>query len=284
MKKPLAAACLALALGGPVAAAALAPTGWPPDVATGLQSLLPARVLLIGEQHDAPEHQRLQAAIVAHLAGQGQLQALVLEMAEQGRNTQGLPPTTSPDAVRQQLGWQDPAWPWERYGPVVMAAVGAGVVVHGGNLPRAAMRAAMQQTALDQTLPADQRAALEALIHTAHCELLPASQLPAMARIQIGRDVAMAETLLGLQTPGKVVVLVTGRQHARKDHGVPWHLHRIDPSLPSAQVQVLDLRTPGAPPLASDAVWPTPPAPPHDHCAGLRERWATPHRPAPTGP
>lgn len=249
-----------------------APTA-PQAIGSRLEALLPAPVLVIGEQHDATEHQQLQAALVTHLARNERLHALVLEMADQGRDTQGLPASASPEAVQQRLAWNDAGWPWARYGQVVMAAVQAGVPVYGGNLPRASMRAAMRNEALDVTIPADKRPELEALIHTAHCELLPASQLPGMARIQIGRDVAMAETLSALKRPDQVVVLVTGRQHARKDYGVPWHLSRIDPTLPPSEVKVLDLRTPGAEPLASDAVWHTPSVPPQDHCAGLRERF-----------
>src|SRR3989344_3795515 len=73
-----------------------------------LQALLPTDVLLLGEQHDAPEHQPLQRD-----ATDAQAQAA--------------------------LQWNDAAWPWKAYGPVVMAAVAAGVPVLGGNLPRAQM-------------------------------------------------------------------------------------------------------------------------------------------------
>ena len=37
-----------------------------------LQQWLPADVLLLGEQHDAPDHQRLQREAVAWLASRGQ--------------------------------------------------------------------------------------------------------------------------------------------------------------------------------------------------------------------
>ena len=40
-------------------------------------------VLLLGEQHDAPEHQQLHQQFVQRLATQGNLAALALEMAEQ---------------------------------------------------------------------------------------------------------------------------------------------------------------------------------------------------------
>ena len=44
-----------------------------------LAHVLPTPLLLVGEQHDAPEHQALQARLVAALVEQEQLAALVLD-------------------------------------------------------------------------------------------------------------------------------------------------------------------------------------------------------------
>jgi len=88
-----------------------------------LASLLPADALLLGEQHDAPEHQQLQRQVVQWLADRGQLAAVVLEMAEAGHGTAGLPPDASARQVRAALAWDDARWPWRTYGPVIMAAV-----------------------------------------------------------------------------------------------------------------------------------------------------------------
>ena len=124
-------------------------TPWPER----LHTLLPADVLLLGEQHDAPDHQRLQREAVLWLAARGQLAALVMEMAESGHSTQSLPQGATEAQVQAALQWNDAAWPWKAYGPVGMAAVAAGVPVLGGNLPRAQMRAAMQEPAWDQHPP-----------------------------------------------------------------------------------------------------------------------------------
>ena len=95
----LAVACLATLAGcaGPAlqstqspstqSAAVVPAAAWPER----LQQWLPADVLLLGEQHDAPDHQRLQREAVAWLASRSQLAALVMEMAERGHSTQGLP-------------------------------------------------------------------------------------------------------------------------------------------------------------------------------------------------
>ena len=52
-----------------------------------LQQWLPADVLLLGEQHDAPAHQQWERDTVQALAREGRLAAVVLEMAHAGTDT-----------------------------------------------------------------------------------------------------------------------------------------------------------------------------------------------------
>ena len=121
----------------------------PPEAARAL----PADLLLLGEQHDAPAHQSLHLRTVRDLAARGQLAALALEMADQGGSSAGLPRDASEGDVRAALRWNPQAWPWEPYAPAVMAAVRAGVPVLGANLPRERMREAMADATLQR--PAD---------------------------------------------------------------------------------------------------------------------------------
>ncbi|MDM7455681.1 MAG: ChaN family lipoprotein, partial [Tepidimonas sp.] len=108
--------------------------------------------LLLGEQHDADAHQWLQAAAVQALATQGRLAALVLEMAERGRDTEALTSDADEAAVRAALAWPDAGWPWQRHAPEVRAAGRAGVPVVGGNLPRHRHSEVMRDAAWDDTL------------------------------------------------------------------------------------------------------------------------------------
>lgn len=267
MKFPLSATRVAALLltAGLVACASPAPAG--SDAV--LDRLLPTRALLLGEQHDAAEHQALQKATVERLAQRGQLAAVVLEMADQGRQTDGLPATASEVQVRDALGWSDDTgWPWPTYGPVVMAAVRAGVPVAGGNLPRSAMRGAMQDTSLDAVLdPAGLERQKEG-IREGHCGLLPEGQIAPMTRIQLARDRAMAVTLQQRVRPGLTVLLIAGNGHVRQDIGVPRHL----PAGFDHRVLVARAGEAGAG-LPADAVWPTPALPPQDYCAELRQRF-----------
>lgn len=247
----------------------------PADLPAALQSLPTARLLLLGEQHDADAHQTLERATVAHLAQQGQLAALVLEMTDRGTHTRGLAPNATEAETQARLQWNNDGWPWARYGPVVMAAVRAGVPVLGGNQPRTEMRAAMANTTLDATLPPQALTRQRTNIEQGHCGLLPASQLAPMARIQIARDRAMAQTLTeaaAAATGDQRVVLVAGTEHVRRGLGVPAHL----PVEWAASSQVVVMHS--APPAASagegaDHVWLTPAKPEQDHCAELRERF-----------
>lgn len=181
-------------------------------------------VLLLGEQHDAPEHQQLHRQVVQRLAAQGDLAALALEMAEQGASTAGLPHDASEAAVRQALRWDEQAWPWKTYGPIVMVAVAAGVPVVGANLPRPSLRAFMADAALDGLLPGPALKAQQQAVRLGHCGLLPETQIGPMTRVQIARDRAMAQTLAQAAVAGKTAVLLAGSAHVDPALGVPQHL------------------------------------------------------------
>ena len=237
--------------------------------AARLQALLPADVLLLGERHDAPDHQRLQRDVVAWLAARGQLAALVMEMAERGHSTSDLPRTASEAQVQAALQWNNTAWPWATYREVAMAAVTAGVPVWGGNLPRTDMRAAMRDTHWDQHLPA---AALQwqyTALREGHCGLLPESQIPPMARIQIARDASMAQAVQSALQPGKTVVLVAGGGHVLRTVGVPTHW---PVSLVSKVALAQTDQAQAAIKNEADWIIDTPALPATDVCAPLREK------------
>ena len=245
------------------------PGGAAPAIADELDRWWPVAALLVGEQHDAPEHQALQLEVVQALLARRALAALVLEMVERGRSTADLPADASEAAVREALAWSDRAWPWAAYGPAILAAVRAGVAVHGGNLPRSAQAGAQADAALDERVPPAALQALRRQVRDGHCGLLPEARIPAMTRIQIARDRTMAEAVAQSLRPGATVVLLAGQTHVSRALGVPLHL----PGSPS--LRVLWAAAGSSRPAAGDVgpgdlVWVTPPLPPHDACAPLR--------------
>ena len=261
--RPMSTAALALLLG--CAAPARLPAGWPES----LRPLLPADVILLGEQHDAPAHQAMQAAAVQWLVAQGRLSALVLEMAEAGHSTQALPPSADESTVRAALGWDEQWWPWKHYAGAVMAAVRAGVPVFGGNLPRASMASAMSNTALDQLLPAAALADQRSAVREGHCDLLPEAQLPGMVRIQMARDQSMARTLAAApRAAGQTVLLIAGGGHVLRSRGVPVYLPK-NLEVKVALAQAGQAKT--AIESEADLTPVTAELPPQDACAPLRK-------------
>ncbi len=238
-----------------------------------LDAVLPADVVLLGEQHDAAEHQRIQREVVEALAGRQQLAAVVIEMAEQGAGTAGLPSDANEAVVQTALRWESTGWSWSVYGPVVMAAVRAGVPVLGANLARSSMRNAMKDAALSARLAPASWQKQQDLIRDGHCGLLPEAQLPAMARVQVARDVAMAQTVAGAVRPGQVVLVLAGSGHVQRELGIPQHLPL---QLRVKAVRLLADAGPDTPVPGFDAVWRTPPTPPKDYCAELREAFKAP--------
>ena len=244
------------------------PSPSPPPL-TQLRQLLPADALLLGEQHDAPEHQRIHQQVVQALAAQGQLAALVLEMANQGGSTRGLSPQASEADIQSALRWDERAWPWAAYGPAVLSAVRAGVPVLGANLPRDALRATMRDASLDQRLPSAALAEQQQRIRSGHCDLLPESQIAPMTRMQIARDRAMAQTITEAAQSGRTVLLLAGHGHVAPALGVPQHL---PPGFKAKTVLLQASQGDAATESVANfnLVWPTDPIPPRDYCAEFK--------------
>ena len=235
---------------------------------TRLAALLPADVLLLGEQHDAKAHQQIHGQVIALLAQRGLLAAVVLEMADTGATTAGLHPSSTEQQTQSALKWDEKSWPWQAYGHAVMTAVRADVLVLGGNLPRTQMKPSTQNGALDGKLSGPALKAQQQLIRIGHCNLLPESQITPMTRIQIARDISMAAALVKAALPGKVVLLLSGSGHADRLLGVPQHL--------PATFDVKSVRMRSGAAMAADraeafdALWQTPPLPEKDYCAEFK--------------
>ena len=272
------------ACAGKPEAAILTPLAGPAasETAQRLDSLLPTEILLLGEQHDAAQHQQIEQWVISTLAGRGLLAALALEMADAGGTTSRLDPSSSEDQARAALQWNEAGWPWAAYGPAVMTAVRAGVPVLGANLPRVDMRASMADARLDSRLAAADLEAQQQLIRSGHCGMLPDSQILPMTRIQIARDMRMAETAAHAAVPGKVVLLITGSAHADRQLGVPRH---VPPTVQLKSVRLLAGQPPADEAKAPyDAVWTTPALPPTDYCAQFKSQMAPSRSPAPAAP
>ena len=247
------------------------PPGADAPIARRIAALQPVDALLLGEQHDAPEHHAIEREAVEALVARGHLAALALEMAEEGRSTARIAPSATEAQVQAALDWSDKAWPWASYGPTVMVAVRAGVPVVGANLPRTRMRDAMADVSLDVQLNGEAFTAQQDAVREGHCRMLPESQIVPMTRIQVGRDRAMAQAIVKAKRPGQTVLLIAGAGHVVRALGVPQHL--------PDDVKIAAVRLMAAPASAAgpetgdyDRIWRTPPLPEKDYCAEFKRQ------------
>ena len=192
-----------------------------------------------------------------------------------GARTAGLPAGATETEVREALRWNEQRLALGRLRP---GRDGGGRGRRAGAGRQPAARPQMREAMADAParLPAARpRPEGAAAGHTqGHCDLLPESQISPMTRIQIARDIRMAQTLAAGGVPGKTVVLLAGSGHVDRELGVPQHLPA------GLTVKAVLLR---AGPAATgwtaaheaeqqpafDVVWTTPAVPEKDHCAEL---------------
>ena len=241
-----------------------------------VERLARASRVLVGEQHDNPDHHALQLWLSRELAAQRPQGSLLLEMLnpdQQARVEQVQAEVRAGCAPRDTLAalaWQ-PGWDWGLYGALVQYQLRQPYPLLAANLDRAEI---MQIYRARPTLQGSASAApsvqekLQADIRESHCGLLPESQIPAMLAVQQQRDRRMAERLLAAPQPA---MLLAGAFHVRKDLGVPLHLADLGAGEGNL---VLILAEVGKPPAAdsADYVWYTAANAPEDHCAKLRKK------------
>lgn len=239
-----------------------------------LSRLAPAQRVLVGEQHDNPDHHALQLWLsreLSRLRPQGSMLMEMLNPDQQNKVDQAQKTARAGQAINDPfdtLAWQ-PGWDWSLYGPLVLHQLRQPYPLIAANLDRTEIMQIYRQRptlAGERSGAAEVQARLLADIRESHCGLLPDSQLPAMLAVQQQRDRRMAEALLAAPQPS---LLLAGAFHARKDLGVPLHLADLGAQSGNA---VLILAEVGHSVDASmaDYVWFTAAQPEQDHCAKLR--------------
>jgi uncharacterized iron-regulated protein len=278
------------------------------DEPTLREELAKARFVLLGEQHDNPDHHLLQASLVRALAGNGRRPALAFEML--GVEQQPLVDEAlarepgNPDAIAQAVDWAKSGWPdWALYRPIFAAGLEHGLPIVAANFPRAEGKAlAMQglsvlspevvtRLGLDTPLPEDVARAMRAELFESHCGHMPQEFMEPMMHVQRARDAQMAERLLASDKGGGAV-LITGSGHARTDRGVPARLAVLSPGAKVRSVAFLEVSAGKHEPqgyvdrfgtgrLPFDYIWFTPAAQREDLCEKLRKRMEQKAHPPP---
>lgn len=239
-----------------------------------LERLAVAPKVLVGEQHDNPDHHALQLWLLRALAAQRPQGSLLLEMLTLDQQAKvdhvraAIAAGQAPLDILSALAWQ-PGWAWSLYGPLVQHALHQSYPLLAANLERREIMQIYTQVPHLQGQASTAQPVREALlkqIRQSHCDLLPEGQLPAMLAVQQQRDRRMAEALIAAPGPS---LLVAGAFHVRRELGVPLHLQDLHAA---EGLQVLILAEVGSQVAAesADFVWYTPAQPEQDHCATLR--------------
>lgn len=282
-----------------------------------LGELTRADVVILGEQHDNPDHHLLQAALIRGMDDGAGVDSVVFEQVRLGQqaalDAYLASATGTLDGLADALRWERSGWPaWTLYAPVFEASIAAGAGLRAGSLdPDTTMAIARDGAdALPAALRADyglstplhpaRQAALRQAMRDAHCGMLPAHMLDAMVLVQRARDANLAGAVRAARAAGpapaggsagitspSTAILIAGNGHARTDRGVPSYL-TATPTLRVRSLGLLEVRpgqvSPadyaaglGADPLPFDYVWFTPVASDTDHCAALRARFGGSH-------
>jgi len=249
-----------------------------------LAALGQARIVILGEKHDNPDHHALQRSVLTALRNAGVLSGVSFEMLDT-RQQPALDflarvDLTSEEAVRAHLQWDADGWDWSLYGPLVLDVARAGLPIRAANISTDEMMAVYGAPLAAEVAGALSQPQIERLyteIDESHCGMLPESQFPAMVRVQQARDASMARSLVGANAG--VQVLIAGNFHARRDLGVTNYL---PPGLAGVlSVGILEVNPEEQTPLAYlqafsdvlpyDYLWFTPAVSAEDYCASLRE-------------
>lgn len=254
-----------------------------------------ARIVLLGEKHDNPDHHRLQARVLQSIVARGRRPALAFEMLETDQQPDvdryRADPSASARGLGAAIGWDKSGWPpFDEYLPIFSIAFQNGLAIVAANLPKDRIRgivhhgtgilgAEVARLALDPPVPAPLEESLRKELAASHCGKLPDEMFAPMALAQHVRDAEMARVLLDADR-GDGAVLIAGSGHARSDRGVPFYIARQKPGARVASIAWLEVEKGvenpaahaegfGAAGLPFDFVWFTPRANDDDPCAAF---------------
>ncbi len=236
------------------------------------ERLARASRVLVGEQHDNPDHHALQLWILQVLADRRPQGSLLLEMIKPDQQaaidkvradiTAG---SVLPADLPSAIGWQQ-GWNWSLYGPIIRYAMAQPYPLLAANLTGNEVQAIYRSPPAPAAGASGAQGVRERLLHqirASHCGLLPEDQFPAMLAIQQQRDRRMAQSLIAAPTPA---VLFAGSYHVRKDVGIPLHMADLGADESPVVLLLAQVGT-RVEPGSADYVWYTAALPERDYCS-----------------
>ena len=240
-----------------------------------VQQVVRARLILIGERHDQPDHHRIQAWLIDQLTEQ---RTVGFEMLAEPLHD-ALRKATNTSAVETLSQWTKSGWPpFSIYKPIFEAAFRGQHELAAVHPTRKQVKAVLMGLSIGEhaktdvsAVPPNGLAALKADIKASHCGHANPQMTQAMTRAQIFKDRFMLKNLIE-KSEGRSRVLIAGNGHVRKDYGIPVHvpseLKTVSIGLIEAG-QTIDVARYG--PERFDYVWFTPMLDDVDPCVKFRE-------------
>ncbi|MGZ8981570.1 MAG: ChaN family lipoprotein, partial [Burkholderiaceae bacterium] len=245
-------------------------------------------VVLLGEVHDNVMQHRARAEAVRKILETGARPAIAFEQfdrerqadIDRARREQPTEGRSLADHVIAQARTPKDSWDWALYRPFVELALQFDLPIVAANLSRSDATRIVRQGANAVFNEAERRElALESfnailprhehIVRVGHCDLLPASALPGLARAQIARDAVLARSLRPYLERG--VILLTGNGHARRDIGIPQHFAGVERDRVWA-IGLLEEGTPADRDAHYDVAFRSPEQERPDPCAALKPK------------
>lgn len=181
--------------------------------------------LMLGEQHDHPDHHQIETFFTYFLAGQGILGHVVMEMVSVDQQYAIDRTTRAIENLRpQDIDWPEKGWPWPSYEQQVKTAMRLSKGLKAGDLSEMQKQNVRDAGNAIAHYSTEHSQYLAELIETSHCGMFSAEQAMPMVNMQIARDQLMAQQLTAYALADKVGVFIAGAGHVRADYGAPLWL------------------------------------------------------------
>lgn len=194
-----------------------------------------AGMIAVGERHGLKEHVEAAACLLETMndaSPKGSVSLVVEHIAsrmqpEIDRYRKDHPADAT--GLGAALQWDKSGWPaWPIYQPLYETAFKGGNPVLGAAQERGTPPPS--QDALDTKLDSDNAARIvktwAAIMNDAHCGTLDEARSVVYARVQAGRDIAMAAVGETVLKSGHKLMFYSGREHSRNDISVPHIVSR----------------------------------------------------------
>ena len=179
--------------------------------------------VLLGEQHDHPDHHAMQVGLLQALADQRLLGNVAMEMLAVNQQPRLDSLMMRRDVLPSELEW-NVGWPWENYQQQVAVALMWANRVLAGDLADDQKAATRRDNVIIPHYSPEHTDFLANLVVTSHCNLFPADRAGPMVKMQLARDQFMARQMNRYPVTDKVSVFIAGSGHVRADYGAPLWL------------------------------------------------------------